>query len=82
MATTFPRDWEPKIANRQWGVFTRAQALAAGMTVAQVRHRLRTGLWTPVAGRGVRLARFPAVRATPLMAAALTWPDGVVCWQT
>jgi hypothetical protein len=34
-----------RIARRQWGLFTRAQALAAGLTDGQITTRLRNGTW-------------------------------------
>jgi len=72
----------PPVAARQYGLFTRAQALAAGATVAQVRHRRETGRWRVVVGDALttetRLGE-PWLRA---QAAALTWPDAVVCLST
>lgn len=48
---------------RQFGVVTRAQALADGMTKAQIDHCVHTGGWTREA-RGVY--RHAAVRSTPM----------------
>ena len=48
---------------QQHGLITRAQALAMGMTVHQVRHRLDTGRWVGVARSVYRHA---AVAPTPL----------------
>jgi hypothetical protein len=41
-----------ELAERQHGVFSRRQALADGVTVDAIKHRLRTGRWEPV-GLGV-----------------------------
>lgn len=68
----------PAIASRQAGAFTRRQALDQGATPAQVKWRIRRGLWVPVAGRAFRAAARPPDELTFLHAAALTWPDGVV----
>ena len=62
---------------RQHGVITRAQALEAGMTRAQIDRCLRSGRWVSEA-RGVY--RHAAVSSSPssrLMAACLafTWDD-------
>ena len=48
---------------RQYGIISRSQALAAGMTVGQINFRLSSGRWTRVA-RGVYHHR--AVPLTPL----------------
>jgi hypothetical protein len=72
----------PPVAARQAGVFTPAQAVAAGLTPRQVRRRIDHGHWYHVAGRG-----FTAVTASgwspPMLAWAawLTWPDGVIGYR-
>ncbi|WP_249383048.1 DUF559 domain-containing protein [Actinotalea sp. K2] len=69
------------MANGQSSVFTAAQALSAGMTIGQVRHRRSTRLWVPVAGSALRHRDLDARRdpMVPVWAACLTWPDAVVC---
>lgn len=78
---SLPSDWvPPRAASRR--VFTAAEARAAGETPAQVRHRIATGAWVLVAGRGLRLADEPAHPRDAALAAWLTWPDGVVCRES
>jgi hypothetical protein len=66
------------VAARQDGVFTRAQARAAGLSKAQVEYRLRSGAFKTVAGDVLTLASTPAGIRQGIRAAALTWPDGIV----
>jgi hypothetical protein len=40
--------WAAEIMARQDGVLSRKQAIGAGMTQGQIRHRLETGRWTMV----------------------------------
>ncbi|HWS57053.1 MAG TPA: type IV toxin-antitoxin system AbiEi family antitoxin domain-containing protein [Actinotalea sp.] len=77
-----PRDWLPPDATRQSGVFTVRQAIAAGLTPAQARHRRETGTWRRVAGDGFALASAAVTPWVQVQAAALTWPDGVVGLST
>jgi hypothetical protein len=42
--------WE-QVAAGQHGVLTRSQALAGGLTGAQIERRLRTGRWQRLFGR-------------------------------
>lgn len=69
------------------GVFTMRMALAAGLTRGVARGRLAAGTWAHVAGTayvdatvGMRGA-IDAVRQRAI-AAALTWPDSVLCLRT
>lgn len=55
------------------------QALCAGMTSEQVRHRRRTGLWVPFAGSTLRHRDLEPDALTDAFAVALTWPDAVTC---
>lgn len=66
-----------RLAARQGGVVTRAQALDLGLTPDAIRHRLRTGAWDRI-GKGVyRL--LPAEDEREFLAAAVaTLPDAVV----
>jgi len=59
-----------RVARRQYGVFSRNQALGAGMSVAQVRRRVRRGDWVRV-GPDVY-----AVAGLPGSAMARLW----ACW--
>jgi hypothetical protein len=58
-------------AAKQHGVFSHAQALAAGMTRSAIHHRLATGDWVRVFPGVYRLAGAPQTWAQRLMAAAL-----------
>lgn len=48
-----------RIARRQYGVFSTAQALAVGMTIAQIRTKLRRGDWYRVARNVFAVAGVP-----------------------
>jgi len=72
----------PPIARRQDGVFTAEQAIAAGWTANQVRHRRARGEWVRVAGRGLSLEREATAPRAFARAAQLTWPDAVACRTT
>ena len=72
-------DWVPPEARHQAGLFTARQALDAGLTTEQVRHRRRSGLWVPFAGRAVRHRDQPGGHLADVVAVRLTWPDGVAC---
>lgn len=76
-----PADWVPP-GVRPDDVFTVALALAAGATHAQVRHRIASGAWRRVAGRGLVRADAAEHGATGAQAAWATWPDAVVCRET
>lgn len=77
-----PRAWVPDAADRQAGVFTLAQAIDAGLSVGQIRHRRRTGLWVRHAGAAWRHRDRRTGPFADAMAALLTWPDGIVCLHT
>lgn len=74
-----PSDWTPPVARACDGLFTSAQAVAAGMTREQVRHRRRTGLWIPYAGAALRHRDMTPGAWADADAIALTWPDAVAC---
>lgn len=74
-----PPGWTPPHQN---GVFTAAQAISAGATRAQVRHRLTSGAWTCVAGRALTVRGAPPHPNMHAAAVWLTWPDAVVCRET
>lgn len=67
------------MARLSGGLFTTAQAIAAGMTPEQVRHRRRTGLWVPYAGAALRHRDTTPDAWADADAIALTWPDAVAC---
>ena len=79
MTQRLPRGWAPSIAHRQSGVFTAAQAVADGATPAQVRRRRQTGQWVTLLGDGLALPNLAVTAWTRAQAAALTWPDAVIC---
>lgn len=79
MTSRLPKDWVPPVARRQAGLFTRRQAIAAGATPAQVRHRREIGRWVTVVGDALTLAPVEADGWLRAQAAALTWPDSVAC---
>jgi very-short-patch-repair endonuclease len=59
-------------ASAQFGLITRAQALASGLTPRQIGHRLRMGEWEEVAPGVYRIAGAPIVADTFLAAAVLS----------
>ncbi len=82
-----------ELARRQWGVFSRAQALSAGLSLSAIRRRLTSGAWVQVrrrvyrhAGghdswhqsvRGATLSLGPQALASHLAAGFLWGLDGV-----
>lgn len=70
--------WVPPVARGQRGVFTRRQAVAAGLTADQVRHRLERRVWVRVAGAALSSAATPLSAGADAYAAWLTWPDAVL----
>jgi hypothetical protein len=67
-----------RIARRQFGVFTRAQAHECGFTPYQIRRRLADGEWQVVLGRSLAFAE---LRITPLVrdrAAQLSIPGSIL----
>src|SRR5450830_1852684 len=82
VALRVPRDWVPDAARGQAGVFTSRQAVAEGLTAAQVRRRTDTGRWVRVVGGALA---HPGLEIGPWQqahAAWLTWSDSVVCLGT
>jgi len=73
-----PRGYRPPGAHRATGVFTVAMAYADGVTRAQARHRLATGEWRAGVGDGILLDTDAPHPLAPLVAAMITWPDGVL----
>ncbi|QTE27805.1 DUF559 domain-containing protein [Pengzhenrongella sicca] len=81
-AARYPAGWAPAVAVRQAGLFTGAQAVAAGMTVAQVRRRRQTGRWVTVVGAALAPAGLELTPWHLAHGAWLSWPDAVVCLGT
>lgn len=79
MTQRLPRGWAPSITRRQSGLFTAVQAVADGATPAQVRRRRQTGQWVTLLGDALALPSIEATVWTRAQAAALTWPDAVIC---
>lgn len=68
----------PRISTPQDGVFNRAQARAHGFTRGAVNHKVKYGLWVPVAGAGL-IERGESITMVQLAnAMALTWSDATV----
>ena len=82
MTSRLPRGWLPPIAARQSGLFTRQQAFDAGATRDQVRQRRESGRWRVVVGDALLDRDRPVDPWLRAQAAALTWPDAVVCFAT
>jgi len=60
-----------KVAARQWGLITRAQATRLGATERMIAVRLRTGRWERVHRSVYRLAEYPMPWESEVMAACL-----------
>lgn len=67
-----------RVAARQHGVFSRAQAMAAGATRHMITHRVRTRRWEQAALDVFRLAGTRASWHQMLMTACLAWGVGAV----
>ncbi len=69
-----------RIANRQYGVLSRNQALASGMTEPMIWHRIGSGRWESVLPGVYRISGAPIFALQQLMAAHLyAGRDSVVC---
>src|SRR5687768_10837053 len=64
------------LARDQYGLLTRPQALAAGMTPKQIRHRLDTGRWEVDHVSVYRLAPVPVTWHQRLLSACLAGGPG------
>ncbi|MBO3087196.1 endonuclease domain-containing protein [Cellulomonas dongxiuzhuiae] len=82
MAPTVDRTWTPPAAAGRRGVFTRAEAVAAGLTEDQVRHRIESGAWRRVCGAGLALASAPRDPWLDAHAATVTWPGATLALTT
>lgn len=82
MTPHFPLSWLPPEARSRSGVFTRREALEAGMSRHQVQHRVGSGRWVRVVGDGYRLRTQMPDSRLRAQSAILTWPDVVVCGRT
>ncbi len=67
-----------RIASRQWGAVTRAQATKAGLSRDQVLYRLRSGQWRQVAYGVYAVAGTPSRWEQKAMIACLAGPSGTV----
>src|SRR3954469_12677623 len=61
-----------RIATRQHGVISRAQARAAGLTRGAIAHRITTGRWLEITARVYRLAGAPETGRSIVMATVLS----------
>lgn len=82
MTGRLPREWVPDVASHQAGLFTARQARDGGATPDQVARRRRNGAWQVVAGDALALADVARTPWRQAVAAALTWPDAVVCFAS
>ena len=78
MGATYDARSLPRLAARQHGVFTRAQALALGVTPRTADRRARTGTWELLYPAVYRLAGAPVTWRQSLLAACFAWGDGAV----
>jgi len=67
-----------RVATRQHGAFTRAQALESGMSARTIDRRLSSGVWDRVYRGVYRLAGTAATWRQSLFAACLLWGEGAV----
>ncbi len=63
-------------------MFTAAQAIRAGATPAQVRHRRERGVWRRVLGSGLARSTLDDTPRRRVQAAGLTWPGCVAAFFT
>jgi hypothetical protein len=74
--------WRPPQADEHAGVFTVAQAIAAGLGRGQAAHRVKSHAWQRVAGQGFVLEGTAIEFRHEVWAAVLTWPAAVLWGQT
>jgi very-short-patch-repair endonuclease len=67
-----------RLARRNFGVFTRAQARACGYSAYQIQRRLRTGEWQLVIGGALSVAGLPITPVVRDRAAQLSVPGSVL----
>jgi len=67
-----------RVAARQWGVLSHAQAIRAGLTDDQIAYRLKTGQWRGAATNVYVVAGAPARWQQNAMVASLAGPAGTV----
>lgn len=78
MPTLLRPDDVPEIARLQRGVFTRAQAHAAGYTTRQVSYRIASGAWIPLPARGLVSASSRNIPIAPIIATWVHRPGSIV----
>ena len=72
-----------ELAGRQYGVLTRTQARAAGLSRAAITHRLDRGTWIRVNQRVYRIAGAPTTQHMTVMATVLSaGPDALATGST
>jgi hypothetical protein len=71
----------PPVSSSQDGVFTRAQARAAGLTAWVINARLRSGTWTEILPNAFVLTGIPITDQVRIRAAALTTRGVVSHWS-
>lgn len=67
-----------RVAARQWGVLSHAQAIKAGLTPDQISYRLRSGQWRRAANKVYVVAGTPDRWEQKVMIACLAGPAGTV----
>src|SRR5262245_42427529 len=67
-----------RVAARQWGALSHAQAIKAGLTDDQITYRLQTGQWKRVARKVYVVAGAPDRWEQKAMIACLAGPSGTV----
>lgn len=65
-----------RLAERQFGAFSRRQALACGLTTDEIDGRLRRGRWVHLHAGVYRVAGTPSTAAQKVLAAVLAAGDG------
>lgn len=67
-----------RLAAKQFGVFSRTQAMSLGATRSMIRHRVQTGRWETIAPDVFRPGGAPTTWRQLAMAAVLAWGEGAV----
>ena len=67
-----------RIASRQWGALTHAQAVRGGLTIDQITYRVKSGQWKRVATGVYVVAGVPDRWEQKVMVACLAGPSGTV----
>jgi len=78
MPSRIDRSWVPPTSAEHRGVFTLADAVEAGLTWKQARHRVAQQVWRPVCGDGLVHTDVQHDPWHDAHAATVTWPDATV----